>query len=366
MTTAQQINSTLRGFRAPEMRDLARRAVQDGWDLYTRPGGHVDVVNPANGAVVRLSSTGYAGPSQLKPKRHEFEVAGLDLRSKAERRRADRLTRARAAARRVLAATPPPAPNVDPGIDGRAIEVPDVTQQRLQIEADTHRPPPPQSGEAHARYRDGSTMFISDEIAMVDGVRLRIRQQRGGALIGWTPPEASIYDRKSWSVGPRPLSKTAPPRTLEEQRAELEAKVRDWIAAGKPPRKPQPTRPANERSQAVREAAMTKGNGVAPQPDAEDLATEAALVATGHLRPGGVVWTTARVDPAEFPIASALAELHRAVGPAIAALEAAGRADAAALVRAELANTPAEQELLRLWQELTERPRLEHGPAADG
>lgn len=345
MTTTAQINSTLRGFRAPELRELARRAVQDGWDMYTRPGGHVDVVNPANGAVVRLSSTGYAGPSQLKPKRHEFEVAGLDLRSKAERRRAARLTRLR-----VVRATPPlPALTAEPGFGGRSIEVPDMTQQHLPVAEE--RRPHARLAETHPKYRDGSTVFVSDEIAVIAGERIRIRGQAGGGLIGWTPPEANMADRKTWSVGTRDLAKR--PRTPEQQRAELEAKVRQWVADGKPA----PVQISRTR----KEPDMPGTNGAAPVEPDDALAAATARASDRT----GVIWTTARVDPAEYPIASALADLHRSIGPALAALEAAGKTDAASLVRAELANTPAEAELLRLWQELTERPRLEHGTTED-
>jgi hypothetical protein len=89
-----------------------------------------------------------------------------------------------------------------------------------------------------------------------------------------------------------------------------------------------------------------------PEPAAEDDA------------PGGDaggVWVSAFVDPGAYPIAKALDELDRAVGPAILALEAAGKADAAGLVRSELARTPAEAELLALYREVNNRPRLEHG-----
>lgn len=53
----------------------------------------------------------------------------------------------------------------------------------------------------------------------------------------------------------------------------------------------------------------------------------------------------------DYPIASALDNLERVVGPAILALEWVGKNDAAALLRSELAMTPAEVELLALYRE---------------
>lgn len=352
MTTTSQINDTIRGLRAPELRDLARLAVRDDWDLYTRPGGHIDVVNPINGAVVRLSSTAYAGPQTIRSKRHEFQQAGLDLRSKAERRREKRIVRASLNGR---------APIVPPlQVEASSSEVSPMVQQNLPVEE--HRPPAPGKGEAHARYRDGRTVFISDEIAVIGDARVRIRQQAGGALVAWSPPEADIYNRKAWSVSPKGSpggqSGGGRARTLDEQRALLEAKVRDWIADGKPERKHQPSRPANERSVETREKVVGKGNGLAEV----EVGVGAVLAEppTAAQERRSAIWTTARVDPSDYPIAVALDELERAVEPAVAALEAAGKTDAANLVRSELTKTPAEAELLALWRELTTKPHLEH------
>ena len=64
-------------------------------------------------------------------------------------------------------------------------------------------------------------------------------------------------------------------------------------------------------------------------------------------------WRAVAVAQAEFPLASALDHLHASVAPALEALEAAGKVDAAGLLRSELALTPTEQELLRLWRRVT-------------
>jgi hypothetical protein len=65
---------------------------------------------------------------------------------------------------------------------------------------------------------------------------------------------------------------------------------------------------------------------------------------------GSVSWHAVAVDPEEFPLAAALDDLDAKVMPALAALEAAGKIDAAGLLRAELDMTPVEAELLRLWR----------------
>jgi hypothetical protein len=75
-----------------------------------------------------------------------------------------------------------------------------------------------------------------------------------------------------------------------------------------------------------------------------------------HHNGGTPTWAAIRVDPEDFPLAVALDDLEAATAPALAALERAGKVDAAALVRAEVATTPAEAELLRLWRLATNRP----------
>jgi hypothetical protein len=81
------------------------------------------------------------------------------------------------------------------------------------------------------------------------------------------------------------------------------------------------------------------------------LAVAEAIRTNGH----AADWHAVAVDPGDFPLAVSLDGLEAATAPAIAALEAAGKGDAAALVRAELARTPAEDELLRLWRQVRGR-----------
>jgi hypothetical protein len=89
----------------------------------------------------------------------------------------------------------------------------------------------------------------------------------------------------------------------------------------------------------------------APRP-AQAPKTKANGVAAHSDEPAGspTVWRAVGLDPADYPTAAALDALHAAAAPAIAALMAAGKTDAANLITAELDLTPTEAELLRLWQ----------------
>ena len=76
--TGSSYAGVLRGFRSPDFRALARKATEQGWDLFVRGGGHVDCVSP-QGTIVRLSATAHTAGPVLIPKRREFEKAGLVL-----------------------------------------------------------------------------------------------------------------------------------------------------------------------------------------------------------------------------------------------------------------------------------------------
>ena len=52
----------LRAFRSPDLRDLTRLAIDQGWAVDLTGGNHVRVVNPANGQRVILSATAWPTP----------------------------------------------------------------------------------------------------------------------------------------------------------------------------------------------------------------------------------------------------------------------------------------------------------------
>jgi DNA-binding NarL/FixJ family response regulator len=86
MTLARQPVS-LRAFRSPDYRDLVAEAQSQGWDVYRTGSDHVAVVNPATGARVILTTTGSTSSGHaLGNVRAQLVRAGLDLRSKTERR----------------------------------------------------------------------------------------------------------------------------------------------------------------------------------------------------------------------------------------------------------------------------------------
>jgi hypothetical protein len=61
-----------------------------------------------------------------------------------------------------------------------------------------------------------------------------------------------------------------------------------------------------------------------------------------------------QVDREEYPLAAALSSLEDTVRPALAALQAAGKGDAADLLLQEVLNrTPVEEELLSLFRRVT-------------
>jgi hypothetical protein len=318
-------------YRSDAMRSLARRAVDQGFQEIRLGSGHVRLVGPDGSAIV--SSTSNGGARGVKNANAALVRAGFDP---AWRKRTAR-----------RAARPPYAGD------------PAMTELEPQ-----HAPPAPGKGVEHARYKTGRTMFVSDERGTVEDVELRIRRRADGALVGWTPPDSPTWaERKSWQVGPKGL-------TPEGQRTALEAKVRDWIAEGKPEKLRQPRVKLPDPSNVPEESASMPTNGHAASPAAESPASASTLdrqlVQIENDEPSSVSWLSVRIDRSEYPLASALAELVEKIAPAIQALEASGRKAAADLLVESVELSDVERELVSLWQEVNNRPRLEHGRRSDG
>lgn len=282
----------LRAFRSDELRDLTRLALHQGWDVYRRSGGHVSAVNPSTGAQVVLSVTGYVTGHTLASKRHEFARAGLDLRSKAERRRLRQ------------EATTVHVRNVDPA------EVTALGTRAPQVRPNAHQ----SQGGKYA-------MRGPQEVLDVGGYRVVIGERADDTWIGYTRDLGLRARRRTWYSG-------------EGRQALLDRITAD--VAERPPVVAEAPAPEPE-------ATESEWPGLAEHldPDVDQ--------APASNRPSSIHVVMAEAQ--EYPLASALDALEATVAPAMAALEAAGRQDVADLMRAELApRTPVEEELVRLYR----------------
>lgn len=276
------VSALLRSVQSDLVRDLARRAVAQGWDLYPNGGGHLAAVHPVTGAQVTLA-TSAGGGHATENVRAAFRRAGLDLRSKAERRRSRRQEVHPMQVRDVTPA-PPPLP---------VVPIPEAEDRRRG------RLP---------------TNLASREALDIGGRRVVIRQGTGGRWSASTRDAAYKTGRRSWAGLDRDAMVDRIARDLAEEAAAEEA--------------------------AVEESATRLADVHLPDPEA------VAAVEGGPLAGFHVV----QADPEEFPLAAHLAALDAAVAPALAALEAAGKVDAAGLLRAEVERSPLEEELVRLYR----------------
>lgn len=298
-TTSYTDTSILRAFRADEFRDLVRLALRQGWDVYPERGGHVAAVSPT-GRTVRVSVTAYAAHGVLVAKRREFIAAGLDLRSKAERRRAHR--------------------------------------QEVRMEV------PQANGAAQAQARPlpagGKFARIGEvEVQDVKGRQVRLWGRVDGQWVAEVRDPSLAGRRRSW-YGPG--------------REELLAKVRDTIDT--PPILRGPRNATQERATADLLADAAEDAALAdsrtrledvhlPEPEPPEVLT--TLVAAAD-QPGA--WHVVSATPEEYPLAAALDHLDERVRPALEALAQAGKSDAVALLEGELVRTPVEEELLALYR----------------
>lgn len=274
MAQAYAPTPLLRAVRSDQLRGLVRRAVDQGWDLYANGGGHLAAVNPTNGARVVLSMTTNGTGHALGNTRQAFARAGLDLRPKAERRRALRQ-------------------------EARPMQVHDVTPTApapvTPLETEAPNPRAGQGGKAGGKFaRSGPTERLD-----VGGYLVRAWPRADGTWVAETPDLSKSRRLRSW---------------YGQDRDQLLARVAEGIAED-PPR-------------------------LVPAADEVHVTTAQGLAADMAATP----------EPVEYPLAAALDALDAALAPGLAALVAAGRTDAAELVRAELTRSPLEDELLRLFR----------------
>lgn len=310
MSPAQ--TDVLRAFRSADFRDLARQALRQGWTAYVRQGGHVDVVNPA-GVVVQLSATAHTAGPVLAGKRHEFERAGLTLGGHHRTRRYRRGTAAPKPDG--LWAATPSTPEVPTVTEIPNLPAPDVRWPLLRQVAHENRSGAEKAGGKYA-LKPGTS-----DVVEVAGYEVTIAERVDGKWLAYTRDLAKVSRRRQF---------------MDTGRTAILEKVELSLRNDPPVVTPDETVPRPAPAPRPAQAPKTKANGAAAHPEA----------------PAGspTVWRAVGLDPADYPTAAALDALHAAAAPAIAALMAAGKTDAANLITAELDLTPTEAELLRLWQ----------------
>jgi hypothetical protein len=282
----------LRAFRSSDLRDLTRLAIDQGWDAAITGGGHVRVVNPTNGRRVILSASSAANAHGLGNARAAFRRAGLAL--------GDRPQHA------------PPIPE----------EVPTMTTDTTGVDAGLARNT--QRLHPEARKAGGAyALKAPKQPVAIAGHRVLIGERTDGNWVAEMAWPAMKSGRRQWMS--------------EKGRDVLVARITRDLETG------HLSRPGG-----LVEAAPVPGAEVIPPTSAPALHPFVA-----ERIPEAVKRTNGAATAEAFPIASGLAALHATVAPTLAALEAAGKADAAALLRGELALTPAEAELLGLWRLVT-------------
>lgn len=290
---AADTTSVLRSFRSPDFRDLVRQALRQGWVPYQRPGGHLDVVNPANGAIVQVSTTAHTGGPVLRPKRREFERAGLVVHRRHQvASGGPNMTESHA-----FHELPPKVPEAAPEVESLG----------------TH---PVVNRTAH-RPKGGAFALVGQaEVLTIHGVQVTVVERADGVFIARTPDVAKGKGVRTWSAGPT----------------------------------------TGGRDAAVAKATAALAQDLAPEAPPEVVARIPESVPHTNGAASAATWAAVRVDPEDYPLAVALDNLESSIAPALVALEAAGKVDAAALIRAEVATTPVEDELLALWRSVTNRP----------
>lgn len=299
-------------FRSPELGRLATLAVAQGWDVARLSGGHVAATNPRTGARVQMSGTGYVTRGTLRAKVHEFVQAGLDP---DWTRKADR-------ARQRQEATPMQVhdvPRTDP---------PPVTEVGTR---EVIRNP-----GVHLTQGGRYAYVGAQEVLDVAGYQVRLGLRADGTWVATTPDATQKRRVRQWYA---------------QDREAVLGRVAEGVVARPPdpnipPRKPQAPRRTEDPSQGVRVEAAP-GVDSPPTPVVDRLARARQA---GYQSPDAGSFHVVQADPAEFPLAAALDALDVAMAPALAALDAAGKADAAGLLRGELVRSAVESELLALYR----------------
>jgi hypothetical protein len=269
------------------------------------------MVNPANGQHVTLSASAQTGYGHtLANTRAAFRRAGLDLD----------VSRRSGRPRGIPATTPIPEERpmaTDPtGVDAGLARNPG----RLHLE----------TRKAGGKY----ALVAPKQPVAIAGHRVLIGERADGNWVAEMAWPAMKSGRRQWMS--------------EKGRDALVARITRDLETG------HLSRPGG-----LVEAAPVPGAEVIPPASAPSLPPFVAervheqAQARANGSAGTHTWRAVGVDAAEFPLAAALDHLQASIAPALDALEAAGKVDAAALIRAEVATTPVEAELLRLWRRVT-------------
>lgn len=291
--TARDSTGVLPAFRSPDLRDLAREAIRQGGHARLSGGGHVLLTNPATGDRVSLSTT--AATSRmghtLGNSRRSLERAGLLPRRHPQRQEV-----------RVDAAMPV--------IESGA----------------THAPRP---GAQRAGGKFARTTEV--EVQAVQGHRVRLWGRADGMWVAETPEPSTARGLRSWYADSRDAAL---------------AKVRGGIDT--PPR----PRRGGRVAKADLEALVATADAEPVDPESESVAMHGLPPLVAERVPAR--FHVVQVDREEYPLAAALSSLEDTVRPALAALQAAGKGDAADLLLQEVLNrTPVEEELLSLFRRVT-------------
>jgi hypothetical protein len=179
-----------------------------------------------------------------------------------------------------------------------------------------------QSGGVHsprpgAQRAGGKFARVGDvEVLEVQGHRVRLWERQDGQWVAETPWEGTARGLRAW-YGPG--------------REATMAKLQEGLDT------PVEVRPHARKADAP---------AAAPEPEARQEEAPVPALAPVPARSYRVV----QADAEEFPLVAALDGLDTTLAPALAALEAAGKRDAADLIRGELTRSPLEEEALGLYR----------------
>jgi hypothetical protein len=294
-------------FRSPELRGLAALAAAQGWDIYKRDGGHVSAVNPRNGAQVLMSGTGYVTHGTLAAKRQEFARAGLDLEWSRKAARAARRHRQEARMQVHALDRPDPAPI--------------TAQDTVEV-----------ARKAGAHQSAGGRFAMVGDLESLDvgGFAVKLGHRADGTWMAYTRDLALRARRRTW---------------YNRDRDALLAHMAEDVVARPPLLEAPEPEPEIEAAWAGLDEHLDP-----PTPEPGTDPGPAAGTGSGRLDRAAGAWHVAHVEAGEYPLAEGLDALDQAMAPALAALDAAGKSDAAALLRGELTRSPVEAELLALWR----------------
>jgi hypothetical protein len=274
------------------------------------------MVNPANGQHVTLSASAQTGYGHtLANTRAAFRRAGLDLD----------VSRRSGRPRGIPATTPIPE------------EVPTMATDPTGVDAGLAR----NTQTLHQAGRSAGGAFAlkaPKQPHAIAGHRVLIGERMDGKWVAEMRDDSTRSKRRQW---------------MSEAEDTLVARITRDLEEGRTPtvRGPRHTEHPGRSQAAGAEAEPPASAPTLPPFVAERVHEQAQARANGSA--GTASWRAVGVDQAEFPLAAALDHLQASVAPALEALEAAGKVDAAALIRAEVATTPVEAELLRLWRRVT-------------